>query len=255
MMSLLRSIPIVLGLMMLLGCPCTSRAETTVVYPVQSGLISDGSCCSPYGYSNSVSTMFSLTGCYSDPHYGCWNNRERGAWRWDLANALPEDAVVTSAHVHWDHPEPCDAWSVYLWIDAGTQILSSSYCQQIRSNPDQQYSEQTYNASTFSWSLDEAVIEEALSGGYLSLVNQIGSSGLGCLMHSLGADGIRIQIEYDLETCDGDFNQNGIVDVDDLLALISAYGQSNDQYDLDGNSLIDVNDVLLMLGYFGDSCD
>ena len=232
----------------------TVNADSIVVYPVQSGLIDDGSCCSPYAYTNSSSATFALTGCFSDPHYGCWNDRERGAWRWDLQDALPETAVMTSARIHWNHPNLCDAWSVYLWIDAGTQILSSSYCQQIRSNPDQQYSEQTYNASTFSWSLDEAVMDEALSGGYLSMVNQIGSSGQGCDLRSLGSEGVRIVIEYDLETCAGDFNQNNAVDVDDLLALINVYGSLNTEYDLDGNSFINVNDVLILIGVYGE-CD
>ena len=85
----------------------TVHADSVVVYPVQSGLVNDASCCSPYAYSNSTSATFSLTGCFSDPHYGCWNDRERGAWRWDLENALPETAVVTSAHVHWNHPTQC----------------------------------------------------------------------------------------------------------------------------------------------------
>ncbi|MBG84818.1 MAG: hypothetical protein CMJ40_09770 [Phycisphaerae bacterium] len=59
-------------------------------------------------------------------------------------------------------------------------------------------------------------------------------------------------VGYDLETCEGDFNQNGEVDVDDLLALINAYGNLDNQYDLDGNSLINVNDVLLLLTAYGE---
>ncbi len=240
-------------LLFLLACLTSGvRAESVVVYPVQSGLIDDGSCCSPYAYSNSSSQMLSLGGCFSDPHYGCWNDRERGAWRWDLEGVLPATAVVTSAHIHWSHPNLCDAWSVYLWIDAGTQTLSSSYCQQIRNNPDQQYSEQEYYASTYSWSLDETVIDQALSGGYLSLVNQIGSGGLGCDLWSLGDEGVRIVIDYDIVTCDGDFNQNGAVDVDDLLVLISSYNTEDADHDLDGDEWISVNDVLILLSQYGE---
>ncbi|MCH2132984.1 MAG: hypothetical protein MK116_04455 [Phycisphaerales bacterium] len=243
------SMLIVLSFMLMAG---KLQAESVTVYPVQSGLIDDASCCSPYVYSNSSSLTYMLTGCFSDPHYGCWNDRERGAWRWDLENALPETAVATSAHIHWNHPGLCDAWSVYLWIDAGTQVLSSSYCQQIRSNPDQQYSDQAYYASTFSWSLDEAVMDEALNGGYLSLVNQIGSSGQGCLMHSSGDLGVRIIIEYELDTCEGDFDGDNAVDVDDLLALIGAFGTTSSEYDLDGDAVITVDDVLVMLSVYGE---
>tara|TARA_Y100000589_G_scaffold210823_1_gene198875 strand:+ start:977 stop:1735 length:759 start_codon:yes stop_codon:yes gene_type:complete len=227
------------------------HAESVTIYPVQQGLIDDASCCSPYAYSNSNSPTFSLTGCFSDPHYGCWNDRERGAWRWDLEDALPDGAVVTSAHIHWNHPTLCDAWSVYLWIDAGTQILSSSYCQQIRSNPDQQYSQQEYYASTFSWSVDQSVMDEALGGGYLSLVNQIGSSGQGCVMHSGGDLGVRIIIEYDLQTCDGDADGDGDADIEDVLAIIKAWGDvGGSQADLNGDLLVDVQDLLQMLEWY-----
>ncbi len=95
-------------------------------------------------------------------------------------------------------------------------------------------------------------MDEALSGGYLSMVNQIGSSGQGCDLRSLGSEGVRIVIEYDLETCAGDFNQNNAVDVDDLLALINVYGSLNTEYDLDGNAFINVNDVLILLSAYGD---
>jgi hypothetical protein len=244
---------IVFGLLIaLLGCASTAQADSVTVYPVQSGLIADSSCCSPYFYSNNSSSTFAMTGCFDDYHYGCFQWRERGAWRWDLEGAVPENAVVTSAQVHWNHPNQCQAWNVYVWIDAGNQILSSSYCSQIRSNPDQQYSQQTYNASSASWSINESVLNEALGGGYLSLINQIGYDGQGCVLQSLGTDGVRIIIEYDLETCPGDFNGNNAVDVDDLLALINAYSTFNNIYDLDGNSYINVNDILILIGNYGD---
>ena len=236
----------------LLHCTSMAQAETAVVYPVQSGLISDNSCCSPYTYSNSSSSTFSMTGCFNDYHYGCFQWRERGAWRWDLEEAVPENAVVKSAHVHWNHPNACQAWNVYIWIDAGSQILGSSYCQQIRNNPDQQFTQQTYNASSVSWLIDESVLNDALSEGYLSLINQIGYDGQGCVINSLGIEGVRIVIEYDLEICEGDFDGDGSVDADDVLTLINAYGTLNSNYDLDGNSFINVNDILMLIGFYGE---
>ncbi len=256
MISSIRAIPLILVLLIVLfGCPGTSRAETTVVYPVQSGLIADGSCCSPYAYANSSSPTFAMTGCFNDFHYGCFQWRERAAWRWNLDQAVPENAVVTSAHVHWNHPSACQALNVYVWIDAGSQILSSVYCNQIRNNPDQQFSQQSYNGSSVTWSIDESVLDDALNGGYLSVMNQIGYDGQGCVLQNTGNEGIRIVIEYELVSCEGDFNGNGAIDVDDLLVLVSNYGLLSEQYDLDGNGFINVNDVLLMLDYFGSSCE
>ena len=53
------------------------------------------------------------------------------------------------------------------------------------------------------------------------------------------------------EQCPGDFNGNGAVDVDDLLALISVYGTEDADHDLDGDDQITVNDLLMLLGYYG----
>ncbi len=52
--------------------------------------------------------------------------------------------------------------------------------------------------------------------------------------------------------CLGDFNGNGAVDVDDLLALISVYGTEDSDHDLDGDELIRVEDLLLLLANYGE---
>ena len=59
-------------------------------------------------------------------------------------------------------------------------------------------------------------------------------------------------VEYDLETCEGDFNGNGAVDADDVLTLINVYGTLNNNYDLDGNSFINVDDILILVGFYGE---
>ncbi|MEE2907334.1 MAG: hypothetical protein VX527_05810 [Planctomycetota bacterium] len=57
------------------------------------------------------------------------------------------------------------------------------------------------------------------------------------------------------EPCPADCgNSNGVIDVDDLLALIGQYGTA-DGCDIDGSGLVDVNDLLSMLGVFGDTCE
>ena len=53
------------------------------------------------------------------------------------------------------------------------------------------------------------------------------------------------------QTCDGDLNGDGNINVNDLLALLAAFGQ-NDAGDCDGDGDTDVNDVLFLINAWGD---
>ena len=50
---------------------------------------------------------------------------------------------------------------------------------------------------------------------------------------------------------DTDINQDGIVAVDDLLALLAVYGSSSSAADFDGNGLVSVEDLLILLADYG----
>ena len=52
--------------------------------------------------------------------------------------------------------------------------------------------------------------------------------------------------------CPGDLDGDNIVGVNDVLALISAWG--TDEGDIDGDGTTDVNDMLALLNYYGESC-
>ncbi len=52
--------------------------------------------------------------------------------------------------------------------------------------------------------------------------------------------------------CIGDTNSDNIVDVNDVLNILSSYGQYNDVY---SDSIVDVNDLLLVLSRFSETCE
>ncbi len=56
-----------------------------------------------------------------------------------------------------------------------------------------------------------------------------------------------------LGDCPGDLNKDGIRDVNDILALISSFG-NGDGGDVDGDGDTDVSDILELLGLFGQDC-
>jgi hypothetical protein len=54
--------------------------------------------------------------------------------------------------------------------------------------------------------------------------------------------------------CPGDRTGNGIVDVDDLLAVINTWGSNNPIGDATGNGIVDVDDLLIVINGWG-ACD
>lgn len=53
-------------------------------------------------------------------------------------------------------------------------------------------------------------------------------------------------------TCLGDINNDGAVDVSDLLVLLGAWGSCPDcSSDLNGDGVVDVSDLLVLLGAWG----
>ena len=177
-----------------------AHAETITFYPVQSGMIDDSSCCSPYTYFNSSAATYLVSDCFNST-YGCGASRERIAWRYDIAgqldDGLPEGAEIDWARFRWNHPTGSfGAMYVDIRIDADTQILSSSYCSYMRSSADQSSFIQSYITDAYSLPVDLDVIAEALEGGYLS--TQIWVGGSGTTFFNSGTLQPHIQIGYSM---------------------------------------------------------
>ncbi|MCH2134727.1 MAG: proprotein convertase P-domain-containing protein [Phycisphaerales bacterium] len=54
------------------------------------------------------------------------------------------------------------------------------------------------------------------------------------------------------DDCPGDATGDGVADVNDILAVIDAYGSNDPDADLDGDGLVGVNDILLLLSWYGE---
>ena len=58
------------------------------------------------------------------------------------------------------------------------------------------------------------------------------------------------------EICAGDIDSNNIVDVNDLLGVLSRFSETGDLIeDIDHNEIVDVNDILLTLSNYGVNCN
>ena len=57
------------------------------------------------------------------------------------------------------------------------------------------------------------------------------------------------------EGCPPDINEDGAVDVNDLLVLLEQFGAAGGQADVNGDGVVDVNDVLILIAAWGgDGC-
>lgn len=227
-----------------------ARADTVTIYPVQSGLVSDGSCCGPYIYSNNTAPALVLTGCFNST-YGCHFRKDYGAWRWDVSGSLPADAHIQSAYLRWNHTYDCFTYRTDIWIDATSNSLTSDYLSGMPA--DQIIIDYEYWSSVVTISVDATIITDALAEGFVSVKIGNDQGADGCDYINEGASAPRLIITYqDPETpCPGDLTGDRIVDGSDISMVLGYWGQDNPAYDIDGNGLIDGADLAIVLGWWG----
>jgi hypothetical protein len=65
----------------------------------------------------------------------------------------------------------------------------------------------------------------------------------------------KLEFIFDVETgppCDGDINEDGVVDGSDLSQVLGYWGSSSALHDLDGNGVVNGADLTIVLGNWGD---
>jgi hypothetical protein len=227
-----------------------AQADQITLYPVQSGLVSDGSCCSPYIYSNNDGPSMKVTDCFNST-YGCHFRKDYAAWRWDVSGSLPEDVHIQSALLRWEHPDDCFSSWTDIWIDATSNSLTSNYLSGMPA--DQIIIDYQYWASMVTMSVEASIITDALTEGFVSVKIGNGEGADGCTFINEGASAPRLIIFYqEPETpCPGDLSGDRLVDGSDISMVLGYWGQDDPAYDLDGNGLIDGADLAIVLGWWG----
>jgi len=66
-----------------------------------------------------------------------------------------------------------------------------------------------------------------------------------------GIDNFQLEVIVCGDTCLGDINNDGVVNISDLLAIIGAWGSDDPVADLDGNGVVAVGDLLIAIGNWG----
>ena len=230
-----------------------ATADQVILYPVQSGVVSDGSCCSPYAYANSSEDGLLITGCFNST-YGCHFRKDYAVWRWDMSG-IPEDAKVTGAVMRWYHPHSTFSSGTDIWIDATSNVLSSSYVASMFGNHDQYVDDVSYWSTSFSFNVNLDAITAAREEGHLAMKVGNGEGADGVYYINSGSSRPRITVFYQIpeKPCPADIDGNGVVDASDLGIFLAYWGPKPTNGDFNGDGVADAADLGILLAAWG-SC-
>jgi hypothetical protein len=204
-------------------------------------------CANNYWYNNPP--MMQGGWCSLNTGNYTYSGKKLSMWRFNLS-AIPEGAVITSLKVRlWGDNAYGQAGNLFkLGMKTGTGAFT------IQDGDDLYGSGELYEQPGQIESMDyelatNDIIEAQGSTDWLVMSMSYGEYyGSMAYLESTAM----LLVEYEFEICEGDFDGDGAVDVDDLLSVINAYGTFNSTCDLDGNSYIDIDDILILIGMYGD---
>ena len=178
-----------------------------------------------------------------------YSGKKLSMWRFDLSE-IPEEAVITSLQVRlWGDNTYGQAGNLFkLGMKSGTGVFTIQDGNDLYGSGEP--FEQPGQLEAREYDLTTSEIIQA-QGSTDWLVMSMSFGEYWGSMAYLEPTAVLL-VEYDLEICEGDFDGDGAVEVDDLLALINAFGTLSNDYDLDGNSYVYVNDLLILLELYGE---
>jgi hypothetical protein len=271
------------------GSMAFASIETIEIAWDQTAALGATDCCS-HGSLGSFDGTFTTTKNCQSYAGSCITSRRWAFWTFDLSQ-LPENATIMSASFKGLTEYNDMGGNATIKLKALTNPLSTQVAMSIINTPDWQ-SQQYVSGGSFSIPLSASAITTARLQGKIGLYEYISNSGGVDIYNfgsqparlSLVVDipsvwgaccttyGSCVYVpQYNCENagfaflgedidctpsicneCPGDFDSNGIVDVNDLLLMISVYGTSDTDHDLDGDGIVGINDLLLFLDAYGE---
>jgi hypothetical protein len=181
----------------------------------------------------------------------CSDGRDVANWMFPIPQ-LPEGAELVEVRLKV-YRQTGSAGNASLKLrGSGSSDLGIYNAQQAYFNPDQ--SQDVYFSSGLLQAivlplsyflepnLDPYLIVALYRSSVLSFVNS-------------GSSAPKLEFIFDVETgppCDGDINEDGVVDGSDLSQVLGYWGSSSALHDLDGNGVVNGADLTIVLGNWGD---
>ena len=99
-----------------------------------------------------------------------------------------------------------------------------------------------------NWNAEHCNCPQHTMNPYITCANQFSQSSIDSITTFAGSLSCTT---CETNACDGDVDENGAVDVTDLLAVVDQWGNSGGSADVNNDGVIDVSDLLLIVGNWG----
>ena len=220
-----------------------AEMETTLIAPSQSARISGSGfyCCSPETMTLDPSTI-NIKRCNVQGGY-CMGNQHAGAWIFDVPQLHPE-TTFSSIRFTGNREAGSSAWGnvMYRWI--GDESLSTDSASVTLYSPDASTSSYWGGSTTFNHAVPSSLFNLPM-GGRLMVIAYNGTDNTVTLLNdSSSSPTLELTFDEPLILCDGDINDDDVVNVEDLLAVIDGWG-----------STYNISDLLNTLDNWGSTCE
>jgi hypothetical protein len=206
-------------------------------------------CCSFVNITTNPSEI-STKNCNVQGGY-CMGGKRFGVWTYDTSS-IPEDATIISASFIGER-SGASGWGHLNFMNSYTGTISTANGGQLFSNSLTQNINWPSNAA-FSITLSTSARNLLQNEQFIMIGAYQASTSSMVIDNYTNAPRLSLVIDIPEQACEADFNDDGYVNVSDILQLIESWGacwNKDCDADLDGDNQVSVSDLLLLIDAWG----
>lgn len=238
------------GCTLLLTSALGADQQTIEVTASSSGRLyadhSFGDCCTLDAWDSSPNPIWTET-CETMGGY-CMGGRDVANWVFELPE-LPVGAQLLDVRFKVNPQSGASGSATLSMRESYSSTLGTSAALQVFNSP--QHSQSAYFSGTMvhSFSIPVSQFLESDQAPYMA-VALFRSNSLSLLNSGSYAPTLEFTFEAG-PPCDGDVNDDGVVEGVDLAQILAYWGQASTTHDLDGNGVVGATDLAIVLARWG----
>ena len=238
------------GCTLVLSGALAAEEQTIEVTPSSSGRLyanyTFGDCCDLDSFT-SFANPISTKNCGTLGGY-CSAGRAVANWVFELPE-LPVGAELLSVRFKVNRQSGSSGSGTLYLKEAYSSALGTSSASQVFNSAS--HSQSVYFTGTMAHSF-AIPVSDFLSASQLPFISVAIYRSSTLSMMNGGSYVPTLEFTYESgPPCDGDLNDDGVVDGSDLAQILAYWGQSNEAYDLDGDGSVGATDLAIVLGRWG----